>query len=80
MLKTGDVLVVDEEKLRELMLGGVLEDVRRGKTIAKKATEDAGRHHAVIRVEKLGRATPREPAFNCDFDDEVAPTPSGEGG
>lgn len=82
MLKTGDVIVTSEQKLREISIGTPVADVRQGKAQARKLIEEAddAQELVVLRVERVGRAKPRKPAFDCDFDDEVAPTPSGDGG
>ncbi len=74
MLKAGDVLVADEQKVRELIEGAVHADVRQAKAAAKKAIEggDDRVDLVILRVEKVGRATPRRPAFDCDFGDDNA--------
>jgi len=79
MLKTGDVLVTNEQKLREIAIGAPLGDVRQGKAQVRKLIEDAddAQELVVIRVERVGRAKPRKPAFDCNFDDDASdPTPN----
>lgn len=78
MLKSGDVIVTFEAKLRELAIGMPLGDVRQGKAQVRKMIEDADDalgELVVVRVEKVGRPKARKPAFDCAFDDEI-----GEGG
>lgn len=74
MLKTGDVIVTDERRLREIAIGTPLGDVRQGKAHARKLIEDGddAQELVVVRVEKVGRAKARKPAFDCDFDDDTA--------
>lgn len=79
MLKTGDVFVLDEKVLDELLAGApILADVRQGKSHARKTIEDAEATppgQVVLRVERVGRAKARKPAFDCDFgDDERDPS------
>lgn len=77
MLKSGDVIVADERKVRELLIGEVLADVRQGKAAARKLIEEAdgALELVVVRIERVARAKARKPAFDCAFDDE-----SSEGG
>ena len=78
MLKSGDVLVTDEQKLREIAIGTPLADVRQGKAQVRKLIEDAddAQELVVLRVERVARSKARKPAFDCAFDDESEPTPT----
>jgi hypothetical protein len=72
MLKSGDVIVAHEAKLRECLIGEPMGDVRQGKGAARKLIEESDNELelVVVRVERIARARPRKPAFDCTFDDE----------
>ena len=82
MLKSGDVIVTDEKKLRELAMGPTLANVRMSH--ARKLIEEADEaldDLVVVTIERVGRAKAKKPAFLCAFDEpaEPAATPTNGG-
>lgn len=72
-MKNGDVFVMEKKRLEELLDGHPLfDDVRQGKAHARKLVEggEEAVGQVVLRIERIGSAKPRRPAFDCDFGDE----------